>query len=553
MENEKWFDLYDRETPKEIKASEFNSLLDVVNQTFEKFSGKKVLSSFGQGVTIEKIDDMSKKLASFLIDQVGLQKYDRVAIMLPNIFQYPICLLGILRAGLTAVNISLLYNAKELKTIFIDSEAKAIITLDTFSNVIDKCYEGTSLERVFFTGLGDFLSFPKSFITNLSQFNIHQTSSLENIEGSLSLKDAVYRGDLNSYKDPEINESDIAFLQYTGGTTGPAKAVAITHKNILSAMDQMESWFPGKFKERFEVNFLALPLHHIFSIVNFFLFLKWGASNILVTFPRSIDEIVKTLKDVKPTIFFGINPLFKAISEHRDAKKIDFSNLKISLAGAVPLQKEVFEKWKEMTGSSILEVYTITEACGFAAIKPSSPEGYEEFTGIPPSSTLIRVKGDGGAEMAVGEIGEIAIKGPQVIESYWNRPEENNELKAKDGFLLTGDFGFMDEKGRLKIVDRKKDVIVVSGLYVYPDEIDEVLKKNPKVLDAAAIGVNDSAKGQVVKIFVVKKDFSLTEDELRLYCDTHLRGGKSPEHIEFIKAIPRTNIGKILRKKLRDL
>ncbi|MDC0254601.1 AMP-binding protein [Bacteriovoracales bacterium] len=546
----RWHGLYHEETPKEIDPLTHSSLLDILDESFSNYSQKDFLSSFDRGMTYQDVDLQSKKFSSFLQNDLGLNKGDRIALMIPNILQYPICLFGAIRAGLIVVNISLLYNARDLKRALIDSESKVIVALDSFSNIIEKCYEGTSLERILFTHLGDYLNFPKSFFTNLLHYKGKRTSAANNIPIALNLSDELEKADEGLYKRPETNLDDIVFLQYTGGTTGSAKAVELTHSNLLYCLMQNKAWFGPTLEEGKEINIVILPMHHIFSVMNFLFLTHMGALNILVAFPRSISELVKLLKKWKISTFFGVSSLFNAIAEDKRAKKVDFSSLKVSVAGGMPLEKGTFEIWKSLTGKPLLEVYSLTEATSFGAINPINTTEYGEGIGIPPSSTVIEIKNENGEEVPIGDIGEVSLKGPQVTKGYWQRQKGNF---TEDGFFLTGDLGIMDEKGVVKIVDRKKDMILVSGLYVYPNEIEEVILAHPKVEEVAAIGVKDVKKGQVIKIFAVKNDFSLTEGELRLYCETHLTGYKTPKYIEFIKAIPKTNIGKILRKNLRNM
>lgn len=472
--------------------------------------------------------------------------------MMPNILQYPIALFGALRAGLVAVNVNPLYTPRELEHQLKDAEVKAIVIFANSAHVLEKVLSHTPVKHVLTTQIGDFLKFPKNHIVNFVIKNVKKMVPAYQLPNALNFKDCVYAGDASKFKKPDVKLQDIAFLQYTGGTTGVAKGAILTHKNIVSNMVQARAWLKNLITDGQEIIITPLPLYHIFSLTaNCFVFNSIGALNILITNPRDIPGFVKELSKWKFTAFTGVNTLFNSLLNNEDFKKLDFSHLKLTLGGGMAVQKAVAERWRQVTNKPLIEAYGLTETSPAACINPMSLKEYNGFIGVPIPSTDIEIKDDNGKTVPLGEIGEICIRGPQVMAGYYNRPEDTAKVMTQDGFFKSGDLGYMNEQGYVKIVDRKKDMILVSGFNVYPNELEDVIVQHPKVLEAAAIGVPDEKSGEVVKIFVVKKDESLSSDELMAYCRENLTSYKIPKSIEFRKELPKSNVGKILRKDLR--
>jgi long-chain acyl-CoA synthetase len=496
---------------------------------------------------------LSRKFASYLQNVLMLQKGDRVALMMPNILQYPIALLGVLRAGLIAVNVNPLYTARELEHQLKDSGAKAIVIFANSASVLEKILPHTPVKSVILTEIGDMLNFPKNYIVNFVIKHVKKMVPAFSIPNGISFKECLAKGDPDKFKKADVKLDDTAFLQYTGGTTGVAKGAVLTHKNIVANMIQARAWIKNLITDGQEIVITPLPLYHIFSLTaNCFVFSSVGALNILITNPRDIPGFVKELKKWKFTAFTGVNTLFNGLLNNEEFRKLDFSHLKVALGGGMAVQKAVAEKWKQVTGRPLIEAYGLTETSPAACINPMSLKDYNGFIGLPIPSTEVEIKDDNGKTLPLGEIGEICIRGPQVMAGYYNRPDETAKVMTPDGFFKTGDLGFMNEQGYSKIVDRKKDMILVSGFNVYPNELEDVIMQNPKVLECAAIGIPDEKSGEVVKVFIVKKDESLTQDEVMKFCRDNLTSYKIPKSIEFRKELPKSNVGKILRKDLRS-
>jgi long-chain acyl-CoA synthetase len=547
-----WHKHYDPGVPVEINPSEYASINDLLDAGFKKYSGRPAFHNMGTTLTYGQIELLSRKFASYLQNDLKLVKGDRVAIMMPNILQYPIALFGILRAGMVAVNVNPLYTPRELEHQLKDSGAKAIVIFANSANVLQKIIAETGVKQVIVTEIGDMLKFPKRQIVNFVIKNVKKMVPAFSLPGSLSFDQVLSKGDESKYKKPHVDHSDIAFLQYTGGTTGVAKGAILTHKNIVSNMVQARAWIKNYIEDGKEIIITPLPLYHIFSLTaNCFVFNSVGALNVLITNPRDIPGFVKELKKWKFTAFTGVNTLFNGLLNNKDFLALDFSGLKVSLGGGMAVQKVVAERWKQVTGRPLIEAYGLTETSPAACINPMTLKDYNGFIGIPLPSTEMSIKDDAENDLPVGEIGEICIRGPQVMNGYWQRPEETAKVMSKDGYFKTGDLGFMTEDGFFKIVDRKKDMILVSGFNVYPNEIEDVVCQNSKVLECAAIGLPDDKSGEVVKVFVVKKDDSLTESELISYCKEQLTSYKVPKSVEFRAELPKSNVGKILRKDLR--
>lgn len=548
-----WQSSYEQGVPKEINADEYKNLPEVLKKSFETYPDHAAFHCMGKTFTYSELEILSRKFASYLQNNLGLQKGDRVALMMPNILQYPIALFGVLRAGMVAVNVNPLYTKRELEHQLNDSDSKAIVIFDGSCKTLQEVLHNTKVKHVLTTRIGDFLGFPKSMIVNFVIQNVKKIIPAWSIPSSKCFKAELFSANEANFKEPEIASEDLAFLQYTGGTTGVSKGAELTNRNICANLIQAKAWVQNKLVPGKEIVMTPLPLYHIFSLTaNCFMFSTLGACNVLITNPRDLDGFIKEMKKWKFTAFTGVNTLFNGLLNHPEFKNIDFSALRLTLGGGMAVQKAVADEWKSVTGVTLIEAYGLTETSPAASINPLDMPAYNGMIGLPISSTELVIKDDDGNNLEQGAEGEICIKGPQVMRGYWNRPEETAKVMTEDGFFRTGDIGIMDEKGYFKIVDRKKDMILVSGFNVYPNEIEEVVCSHPKVFESAAVGVKDDKSGELVKIFVVKKDDSLTEVELKAYCKENLTGYKVPKFYEFRKDLPKSNVGKILRKELRD-
>ena len=547
-----WFKNYPEGIPHEIDTSTYSSIVDLLEQSFEKFHDKPSFTCMGKEYSYGEIDHLSKKFASYLQNQLGLKKGDRVALMMPNILQYPVALFGVLRAGMIAVNVNPLYTEHELEHQLNDSGAETIVIFNNSCHILQDVIKKTPIKNVINTGIGDFLGFPKSLIVNFVIKNVKKMIPAWTLPQAIRFNDAVAMGDESKFQKQEVHLDDIAFLQYTGGTTGVSKGAVLTHGNIVANMVQAKAWISPVIKEGEEIIITPLPLYHIFSLTaNCFVFSSIGARNVLITNPRDIDGFVKELSKWNFTALTGVNTLFNALLNNEGFKNLNFDSLKLTLGGGMAVQKAVAHKWKEVTKHPLLEAYGLTETSPAACINPLTLDSYNGKIGLPISSTEVKILDDENNEVAMGEAGEICIKGPQVMQGYWQRPEETEKVMTSDGFFKTGDIGFVDEEGYFQIVDRKKDMILVSGFNVYPNEVEDAIVTHPGVLEAAAIGVPHEKSGEVVKLFVVKKDQALTEKDIISHCKEYLTGYKIPKIVEFRDELPKSNVGKILRKELR--
>lgn len=547
-----WLKHYQDGVAEEINPESYASIPSLLEESFEKFASRPSFHCMGKTLTYGEIDHLSKKFASYLQNDLGLQKGDRVAIMMPNILQYPVALFGILRAGMVCVNVNPLYTARELEHQLTDSQSKVIIIFENSASVLAEVVKNTPIEHVLVTQIGDMLKFPKSLLVNFVIKHVKKMVPSWDLPGAKSFLEALDKGDESKYKRPEIINSDLAFLQYTGGTTGVSKGAELTHRNIVANLCQAGEWISPVVEEGKEIIITPLPLYHIFSLTaNCFTFSKIGALNVLITNPRDIPGFVKELKKWNFTALTGVNTLFNGLLNNEDFKTVDFSHLKLTLGGGMAVQRAVAERWKEVTKTPLIEAYGLTETSPAACINPMDLKDYNGMIGLPVSSTDACIKDDDGNTLNAGEVGEICIKGPQVMKGYWGRPEETAKVMTTDGYFKTGDIGVMNEEGFFKIVDRKKDMILVSGFNVYPNEVEEIIVTHPKVFECAAVGVPNEKSGEVVKLFVVKNDQSLTEEELMAFCKENLTGYKRPKFIEFRDELPKSNVGKILRKDLR--
>ena len=548
-----WLDSYTQGTPHEIDPDAYPSLVALVDEAIARFPDRPAFENMGVRITFAELDRLAKDFAGFLATRPGLAKGERIALMMPNVLQYPVALLGALRAGLVVVSTNPLYTARELRHQLTDSGARAIVVLENFGHVLEECIDDTEVKHVVVTGLGDMLGFPKSALVNFVVRHVKKLVPRFRIDGVVRWNDALDAGRGAAAGAVELAGGDLAFLQYTGGTTGVSKGAMLTHRNMVASVLQADGFLRPFAHEGEEVVITALPLYHIFALaVNGLLYMRFGALNVLITNPRDMPGFVKTLKGVRFTVITGVNTLFNGLMNTAGFSELDFSPLRISVGGGMAVQSAVAERWKEMTGIALLEGYGLTETSPCACMNPLHFEDYTGSVGVPMPSTECRVVDDAGNALPVDTPGEICVRGPQVMRGYWNRPEETAAVIDEEGWLRTGDIAEVDASGFFRIVDRKKDMILVSGFNVYPNEVEEVVSNHPEVLEVGAIGVADELSGEAVKIVVVKRSPGLTEESLRAHCKEHLTGYKCPRYIEFAHELPKTNVGKILRRELRE-
>ena len=551
-----WLKSYPPGVPADVTWDEYKSLGDLFEKSVKKFAGKPAYNSsigpLDRTISYAELDRMSRAFAAWLQSK-GLKKGARVAIMMPNCLQYPVALFGTLRAGYTVVNVNPLYTPRELEHQLNDSGAEAIVIVENFAVTLQEVLAKTAVKQVVLTGLGDLLGGLKATIANFLVRKVKKMVPAYDIPGAHRMADVLAAGEGLPLTPFETGHEDIAFLQYTGGTTGVSKGAMLLHRNILANIHQSEAWLIPGLKGKDAVIITALPLYHIFSLtVNCLLMMKTGGCNILITNPRDIPGFVKTLSKHPYNVITGVNTLYNALMNNPGFSALDFSKLMISVGGGMAVQKAVADKWKQMTGSTLLEGYGLTETSPSATMNPLNLAEYSGSIGLPLPSTYIAIRDDDKKDVKLGASGEICIGGPQVMKGYWKRDDETAQVIGPDGFLYTGDVGIMDERGFTRIVDRKKDMILVSGFNVYPNEIEQVVAMHPGVLECAAIGVPDEHSGEVPKIFIVKKDPNLTEADVLKHCSEQLTGYKKPRYVEFRADLPKTNVGKILRRALRD-
>lgn len=549
-----WLKNYQPGIPATIEdqMAKYPSLGDLVEESFAQYSQTQAFNCMGKGLTYQEVDELSRQFASYLQNDLKLQKGDRVALMMPNILQYPVALFGVLRGGFVAVNVNPLYTARELQHQLKDSGAKVIVIFENACHTLQGVLDKTDVKHVLTTNIGDMLNFPKSMIVNFVIKKVKKMVPDWSIPTSKSFVAELRGANGKTFKKPDVKPSDIAFLQYTGGTTGVAKGAILTHGNMVANMCQARAWLSPSISIGREILISPLPLYHIFSLTVSMVFVSIGATNVLITNPRDIPGFIKELRKWKFSVLPGVNTLFNGLLNNPDFKTLDFSTMRISLGGGMAVQKAVADKWKSVTGKVLLEAYGLTETAPAACINPLNLKEYNGFIGLPISSTEVVIKDDNDKNLAIDEIGEICIKGPQVMPGYWHRDDETAKVMTADGYFKTGDVGFMNSDGYVKIVDRKKDMILVSGFNVYPNEIEDVVATHPKVFEVAAIGVPDEKTTEAVKLFIVKKDESLTAEEIIAFCRKELTNYKVPKQVEFRKELPKTNVGKILRKDLRN-
>ncbi|KQW32366.1 long-chain fatty acid--CoA ligase [Rhizobium sp. Root274] len=550
-----WVQSYPASVPAEIAPHAHPSLGALFEASCAKYSERLAFTSMGRSMTFRELEEQSRKVGAWLQSK-GLSKGDRVAVMTPNILQNPVTVYGILRAGLTVVNVNPLYTPRELEHQLKDAGAKAIIVLENFAHTVQQVVDRTEVKHVVVCTMGDMLGL-KGHIVNFVVRKVKKLVPAWTIPGHTSFKAMLAEGARQTLKPVAVSPGDIAFLQYTGGTTGVSKGAALTHANLLANKQQIALWLEAAFagQSRPDVlNFVcALPLYHIFALtVNSLMGIALGGHNLLIANPRDIPAFIKELQSFKSHVFPGLNTLFNAMMNNPEFKKIDFSSLMLVLGGGMAVQRPVAERWLQMTGRPITEGYGLSETSPVATVNRLDAREFSGMIGLPLPSTDIEIRDEDGQTLPIGEVGEICIRGPQVMAGYWQRPEETAKVMSADGFFRSGDMGLMNEQGYVKIVDRKKDMILVSGFNVYPNEIEEVAVMHPGVLECAAVGVPDGHSGEAVKLFVVKKDEALTIDELKAHCAANLTNYKRPRYIEFRTELPKTNVGKILRRELRD-
>ena len=548
-----WLAQYPEGTPPTIDTNEFPSVADVMQLAFNRYRPRPAFVNMDKVLTYGDLDRLSTQFGAFLRNKLGLAKGDRVAIMLPNVLQYPVALMDILRAGLTVVNTNPMYTARELKHQLNDSGAKAILVLENFATTLEEVIKETPVKHVITTAVGDMLGFPKSLIVNFVVKYRKKAVPPFNLPQAIKFNDALARGKGQQIPATQIGPEDIAFLQYTGGTTGVSKGAMLTHRNMIANMLQVKHWFGPNVKEGEEIIITALPLYHIFALTcNCLVFINVGGLNVLITNPRDMGGFVKELGKYRFTIVTGVNTLFNGLLNTPGFGDLDFSTLKLSMGGGMAVQRAVAEKWQQVTKCALFEGYGMTESSPVATVNRPDTKVYTGSIGVPAPSTELSIQDDDGKLLPQGEVGEICIRGPQVMKGYWQRPEETAKTITSDGWLRTGDIGKMDEKGYFYIVDRKKDMILVSGFNVYPNEIEDVVATLPGVLEVAAVGVPDDKSGEAVKLVIVKKDPNLSVEDVKAHCRAQLTGYKQPKIIEFRTELPKTNVGKILRRELRD-
>ncbi|CNI22410.1 long-chain-fatty-acid--CoA ligase [Yersinia massiliensis] len=547
-----WLKRYPADVPAEIDPDRYSSLVEMFENAALRYADQPAFINMGEVMTFRKLEERSRAFAAYLQQGLGLQKGDRVALMMPNLLQYPIALFGILRAGMVVVNVNPLYTPRELEHQLTDSGAAAIVIVSNFAHTLEKVVFNTQVKHVILTRMGDQLSTAKGTLVNFVVKYIKRLVPKYYLPDAISFRTALQKGRRLQYVKPDVINTDLAFLQYTGGTTGVAKGAMLTHRNMQSNLEQAKAAYAPLLQPGHELVVTALPLYHIFALtMNCLLFIELGGRSLLITNPRDIPGLVKELSHYPFTAMTGVNTLFNALLNNEEFHKLDFSTLRLSVGGGMPVQQAVAERWEKLTGKHLLEGYGLTECSPLVTGNPYDLKHYSGSIGLPVPSTDVRLVDDEGQDVAFGEPGELWVRGPQVMLGYWQRPAATDEV-LKDGWLATGDIATLDEQGFLRIVDRKKDMILVSGFNVYPNEIEDVVALHSKVLESAVIGVPNEVSGEAVKLFVVKKDASLTQEELLTHCRRYLTGYKVPKIVEFRDELPKSNVGKILRRELRD-
>ncbi|MEC5396252.1 long-chain-fatty-acid--CoA ligase [Uliginosibacterium sp. H1] len=547
-----WLKSYPQGVPAEIDINEFRSLGHLFDVSVAKFADRDAYLNMGGSITYRELNELSARFGSYLQNELKLARGTRVAIMMPNTLQYPIAMFGALRAGYTVVNCNPLYTPRELEHQLKDSGAEAIVILENFACNLQKVIGATQIKHVVVTSLGELLGL-KGLIVNLVVRHVKKMVPPWQLPGHINFKQALALGSREPLKPVDVTHDDIAFLQYTGGTTGVAKGAVLTHRNIVANLQQAHAWIKPRLREGQETIITALPLYHIFSLTaNCLTFMKIGATNVLITNPKDIPGFIKELAKHKFTAITGVNTLFNALLNKPEFAQLDFSELRCALGGGMAVQRAVAEKWQQVTGIPLREAYGLTETSPAVCINPLDIAAYNGSIGQPVPSTEISIRDDDGNEVPLGQPGELCVRGPQVMRGYWNRPDETAKVMTADGYLKTGDVATVDEQGFVRIVDRKKDMILVSGFNVYPNEVEDVAATHPGIVEVAAVGVPDEHSGEAVKLYVVRRDPALKVEDVIAHCKKSLTGYKVPRQVEFRTELPKTNVGKILRRALRD-
>jgi long-chain acyl-CoA synthetase len=548
-----WLRSYPLGMPPEVDTHEFSSIKDILERSCERFRDLPAYSNLGTTLSYGDVDRLTRQFGAFLQALPGMKKGERVAIMMPNLLQYPVALFGTLRAGMTVVNVNPLFTARELEFQLKDSGARTVVVVENFARTLQQVLASTPVEHVVTTRIGDMCPAPRRWVVNFVVAHVKGMVPTWHIDGAVPFAAALRRGASNRLQPVELTHDEVAFLQYTGGTTGVPKGAQLTHGNIVANLQQASTWISRELKEGAETIIAALPLFHIFCLTaNILTFMKYGGHNVLITNPRDLPAFVQELGKWKFTAITGVNTLFNALMNTPGFEKLDFSSLKLALGGGAAIQRAVAERWKRMTGRPLIEAYGLTETSPAACINPLSQQEFNGSIGLPIPSTDVGVRDDDGKELPPGTVGEIWIRGPQVMKGYWNQPDETAKTLTPDGWLKTGDMGYMDDNGYVFITDRKKDMILVSGFNVYPNEIEGVLATHPGVLECAAVGVPDDRSGEVVKVVIVKKDPNLTAEQVIAHCREQLAAYKVPKVVEFRDELKKSPIGKVLRRELRE-
>jgi long-chain acyl-CoA synthetase len=548
-----WLASYPADVPAQINVDEFPSIVSVLAQACEHYNLKPAYTNYGRTLSYQDVDRLSRRFAGYLLNVLKLKKGDRVALMMPNVLQYPVAIFGALRAGLTIVNTNPMYTGRELRHQLVDSGASVIVVMDMFAHTVAEVIADTAVRQVVVTGLGDLLGGLRGGFANFLLRYVHKSVPEYRLPGAIGFNEALALGEREALPEVSIRPEDIAFLQYTGGTTGVAKGAMLTHRNLVANMQQSSAWIRRDLRPGEEVIVTALPLYHIFALTsNCLVFMKFGGHNLLITNPRDIDKFVRILARSGFTALTGVNTLFNSLLNCPEFAKVDFSRLRLSLGGGMAVQRAVAERWKQLTGSTLVEAYGLTETSPACCMNPLDLAEFNGSIGMPIPSTDCCLQDEEGRIVPPGGVGELCVKGPQVMAGYWQRPEETAKVVDADGWLHTGDMAKMDEKGFFYIVDRKKDMILVSGFNVYPNEIEDVVAMMPGVLEVAAVGVPDEKSGEAVKVVIVRRDPALTAEQVKAFCRENLTAYKHPRYVEFRNELPKSNVGKILRRELRE-